>query len=170
MGVSDAPPPRRQPVFGVDTMVLIYHFEEHEDFGPPASELLQATEEGRCRLVVSILGRLETLVAPKRRGRQDLCRRYREVFDGFPNLEVIDVGAQVVEVASDLRATHALRTPDAIHLATALLRRADAFVTEDRRHFPNDVEGVAVLSLQGALARLVEPAQESPGGSRDRGQ
>ena len=155
--MSDAAAPRRPPVFGVDTMVLIYHFEEHDDFGPPASELLQATEEGRCRLVVSILGRLETLVAPKRRGRQDLCRRYREVFDGFPNLEVIDVDSQVVEVASDLRATHGLRTPDAIHLATTLHRRADAFVTEDRRHFPSDVEGIPVLSLESALARLRRP-------------
>lgn len=142
-------------------MILIYHFEEHEHFGAAATDLLQAAEEGRCRLVVSVLGRLETLVAPKRHGRDDLCRRYREVFEGFPNLEVVDVDAQVVEIGSDLRAAHGLRPPDAIHLATALHRRADAFVTEDGRHFPDEVEGLPVLSLHDTLARFGELTPET---------
>jgi len=165
--VIDATPRRRPPVFGVDTMILIYHFEEHERFGPAATELFQATEQGRCRLVVSILARLETLVAPKRHGREDLCRRYREMFEGFPNLEVVDVDAQVVEIASDLRATHGLRTPDAIHLATAVDRRTDAFVTEDSRHFPNEVEGVPVLSLHDTLARFGELTPETAGDTHE---
>lgn len=147
---------RPKPLLGVDTMVLIYHFEENEEFGPAASELLQATEDGRCRLVVSILGRLEALVAPKRHGREDLCRRYREVFEGFPNLEVVLVDDRVAEIGSDLRAMHSLRTPDAIHLATALHRGADAFVTQDDRHFPSKVDGVPVLAIRAALARLSE--------------
>lgn len=158
--MSDAVPRRRPPVLGVDTMILIYHFGEHERFGPAATQLLQAAEEGRCRLLVSVLGRLETLVAPKRHGRDDLCRRYRELFEGFPNLEVIDVDAQVVEIGSDLRAAHGLRTPDAIHLATALHRRADAFVTEDNRHFPDEVDGLPVLSLSATLARYGELTTE----------
>lgn len=158
MGVKGAESAARPPVFGVDTMILIYHFEDHEELGPPASALLQAAEEGRCRLVASVLGRLETLVAPKRHGREDLCRRYRDVFEGFPNLEVVDVGAEVVEIASDLRAAHDLRTPDAIHLATAVQRRADVFVTEDRRHFPPAVGGLRVLSLGEALGWLGETA------------
>lgn len=145
-----------KPLFGVDTMVLIFHFEENEEFGPAASELLQATEDGRCRLVVSILGRLEALVAPKRHGREDLCRRYREVFEGFPNLKVVPVDDRVAEIGSDLRATYNLRTPDAIHLATALHRGADSFVTEDGRHFPDEVDGVPVLSAHDALAQLGE--------------
>jgi predicted nucleic acid-binding protein len=137
-------------------MVLIYHFESHERFGPEASRLLRAAEEDRCRLVVSILGRLEVLVSPKRHGREDLCRRYREVFDAFPNLSVASVDAALVEIASDLRAAHNLRTPDAIHLATALRQGAAAFVTEDRRHFPAEIDGLRVLSIAGALARLEE--------------
>jgi len=136
-------------------MVLIYHFEANETFGPSATELLQATEDGRCRLVLSIIGRLEVLVLPKREGRDDLCRRYREVFESFPNLSIFPVDTPVVETASDLRAAHNLRTPDAIHLATALHHGADAFITEDDRHFPEEVDGVPILSIQAALDRSV---------------
>ena len=142
------------PSFGVDTMVLIYHFEENEAFGSSATKLLKAAEEDRCGLVISILGRLEVLVAPRRQGRDDLCQRYREVFEAFPNLDVVPVDTAVAELASELRALHNLRTPDALHLASALHRGADAFVTEDRRHFPEEALGVPVLSIREALGRL----------------
>lgn len=152
--MSSEPARRESPSFGVDSMVLIYHFENHERFGPDASRLLRAAEEDRCRLVVSVLGRLEVLVSPKRHGREDLCRRYREVFDGFPNMSVVPVDAALVEIASDLRAAHNLRTPDAILLATALHHGAAGFVTEDHRHFPAEIDGFPVLSIAAALARL----------------
>ena len=153
MGLS-APARATPPTFGLDTMVLIYHFESHEELGPAATELLRAAEDGRCRLVVSILALLEVLVAPKRHRREDLCRRYREFFESFPNLEVVPIGTSVVEVASDLRAVHNLRTPDALHLGTAVHRGVDAFVTEDDRHLPSEAAAVPVRNVKWALARL----------------
>ncbi len=153
------PPARkatRPPLFAIDSMVLIYHFEDDATFGPAAAALLRAAEEGRCRLLISVLGRLEVLVVPKRRGQHDLCRQYCEVFESFPNLEVASIDVAVADTASDLRATHTLRTPDALHLATAVEHRADAFVTEDGRHFPSGAEGVPILSIQAALARIGE--------------
>jgi predicted nucleic acid-binding protein len=147
----------RLPRLAIDSMVLIYHFEDHPAFGPSAASLLHAAEEDRGQIVVSMLARLEVLVAPQRQGRGDLCRRYREMFEGFPNLTVVAVDAEVVELASDLRAEHALRTPDAIHLATALHLAADAFVTEDRRHFPDEIRGLPVLTLEAAAERMPAP-------------
>ena len=135
-------------------MVLIYHFEDDATFGPAAAALLRAAEEGRCRLLISVLGRLEVLVVPKRRGQDDLCRRYRDVFESFPNLEIASIDVAVADTASDLRATHTLRTPDALHLACAIECRADAFVTEDSRHFPSEAEGVPVISIRAAVERI----------------
>lgn len=145
-----ATPPR----FGIDSMTLIYHFESNQEFGPAAGELLRAAEDERCSLVVSVLARLEVLVLPKRHEREDLCRRYREVFEVFPNLATLPVDIPIVEIASDLRAAHNLRTPDAVHLATALHHGAEAFVTEDRRHFPDTVDNVPIVSLRHAVGRL----------------
>ena len=114
-------------------MVFVYHFEANVEFGPAAGRLLQAAEEGRCRLVCSILTLLEILVVPKRTGQEELCRRYREVFQSFPNLAVLPLETQIAEIASDLRARHAVRTPDAIHIATAIRAGAAAFVSGDTR-------------------------------------
>lgn len=142
------------PLLGVDSMAFIYHFEDNDEHGSAATGLLQAAEESRCRLVASILTRLEVLVLPKRQGREDLCRRYREVFEQFPNLEIPAIDSTVVEIASDLRAVHNLRTPDALHLATAIDQGASGFVTEDRRHFPATVGELPILTLREALARI----------------
>jgi predicted nucleic acid-binding protein len=130
---STAPEPDLPPLYGVDSMVFVYHFEANEEFGPAAGRLLQAAEAGRCRLVCSILTLLEILVVPKRTGQEELCRRYREVFQSFPNLTVLALETHIAEIASDLRARHSVRTPDAIHIATAIRAGAAAFVTGDGR-------------------------------------
>lgn len=133
------------PLFGVDTMLFVYHFEANPRFGAAAERLLAAAESGSCRLVVSVLALLEALVVPKRQGDETLCRRYRDLFAAFPNLAVVSIDPQLAEVAAELRAAHGLRTPDALHLATALHAGAAAFVTEDRRL--RAVSGISVLSL-----------------------
>jgi len=114
-------------------MVFVYHFEANDLFGPGAGRLLRAAEDGRCRLVCSVVALLEVLVVPKRLGETVLCQRYREMFESFPNLSVLTLDARIAEIASDLRASHNVRTPDAIHLATALHAGAKAFVTQDGR-------------------------------------
>jgi hypothetical protein len=90
------------PLYGVDTMLFVYHFENNEQFGEPAGELLAAAEQGQCRLVASVLSLLEVLVIPKRHGMEELCRRYREMFSSFPNLSVRPIDDQVAEIAADL--------------------------------------------------------------------
>ena len=138
--------PGRPPLYGVDTMVFVYHFEAHEEFGPAAGRLLQAAEEGRCHLVCSILTLLEILVVPKRNAQEDLCRRYREIFQSFPNLAVLDIDSEIAEIASDLRAAYSLRTPDAIHIATAIRTGATAFISGDGRL--NRVKELRIVRLE----------------------
>lgn len=120
-------------VYGVDTMLFVYHFEANERFGEDAGALLAAAERGRCRLVTSVLSLMEALVVPKRRGMTELCQRYRELFESFPNLSLRPVDMAVAEIGAELGAASGLRTPDAVHLATALVAGATAFVSEDRR-------------------------------------
>lgn len=138
---------RSPALYGVDSMVFVYHFEGNEIFGPAAGKLLRAAEEGRCRLVCSVLALLEVLVLPKRRERHDLCRIYREMFESFPHLSVQPVDAGVAEIASDLRAAHNVRTPDSIHIATAIQAGAAAFISGDGRL--KGIEKIRILPLDG---------------------
>ena len=42
-----------------------------------------------------------------------------------------EITAEVIEAAAVLRAAHGFRSPDAIHLATAVLAKADVFLAGD---------------------------------------
>jgi uncharacterized protein len=139
------------PLYGIDAMVFVYHFEANAEFGPAAGRFLRAAEEGRCRLICSVVTFLEVLVVPKREGETALCQRYREMFESFPNLSVLALDTSIAEIASDLRALHTVRTPDAIHLATALHAGAKAFVSEDGRL---KGKGIEILTLDQALRPL----------------
>ena len=58
-----------------------------------------------------------------------------ERFEGFfarEGLELVEVSDEVIELATGLRADHNFRAPDAIHLASAIVARADVFLTGDR--------------------------------------
>jgi predicted nucleic acid-binding protein len=145
-GPARAAQERRLPLYGVDSMLFVYHFEGNPEFGPAAGRLLEATEAGRCRLVVSILALAEILVVPKRYRQEVLCRRYRELFDSFPNLSLVPVGREVAEIASDLRASYDLRTPDALHVGTAIHAGAEAFVSGDKRL--RKIRSIRVIPLE----------------------
>lgn len=145
-------PSIEQPIYGVDTMLFVYHFEANPEFGPAAGRILGAAEKGRCRLVTSVLSLLEALVVPNRTGAKELCRRYRDFFESFPNLETLPLDIPIAELASGLRAAHTVRMPDAIHLATALSAGVQGFLTEDRR-LPG-LPKLPVLRLEEAADRI----------------
>ncbi len=50
-------------------------------------------------------------------------------------LELVPVTREVAAVAATLRGVHRLKTPDALHLATAIVGGAEYFVTGNRRDF-----------------------------------
>lgn len=138
--------PKRPPLYGVDTMLFIYHFENHEQLGPPAGQILHAAEEGKCHLVTSMLTLLEILVIPKRLGLTALCQKYRELLDSFPNLSLQTIDREILEIALDIRAAYTIRTPDAIQLATALRARADSFISQDGRI--KKIDAIRIVSPQ----------------------
>lgn len=82
-------------------------------------------------LLTSLLSRLECRVKPLRDNDAALLNTY-ECFFSRRRLHVADISATVIERATELRARHGVRTPDAIHLATAWVEQADVFLTGDK--------------------------------------
>jgi predicted nucleic acid-binding protein len=82
------------------------------------------------RLVTSQLARLECRAKPMRDDSQELLERYDMLF-GASRVVVLDVSANIIDRATELRARHGFKSPDAIHLATALQCGAVEFWTGD---------------------------------------
>jgi predicted nucleic acid-binding protein len=133
-------------------MVFVYHFEDHPVYGPLTSVLFDAVNRGELRAHLSVLLAGEVLTGPKRDDNARILRLYRHVLNTFPNVTLHPVTLEVMEWASDLRARYGLRTPDAVHVATAQLNGAKAFVTNDKRLRRVAAEGIDVIILDDFVA------------------
>ena len=94
------------------------------------SRISTLRNEGLEALTTSSLSRLECRVKPMRDGVTALLGSYDRFF-ASENLHVAAVGDAVIERATELRARYGFRTPDAIHLATAIEERVQLFITGD---------------------------------------
>ncbi|MEN6407363.1 MAG: type II toxin-antitoxin system VapC family toxin [Thermoguttaceae bacterium] len=82
------------------------------------------------RFVTSRLSRLECRCRPLKNRQERLLGQY-EIFFSGQEVDVRDVDVAVVEKATELRASFGLKTPDAIHAATAILADVEMFWTTD---------------------------------------
>ena len=119
-------------LIGIDTSILIYLLEEHPTHATNARRLFERLEKGSFRAIFSIVGMIELLTGVKKKGRMDLAQDYKLLLSHLPNFDIYSIDEGIVDVASNLRATYSIRTPDAIHLATAITKKADVFLTNDR--------------------------------------
>lgn len=115
----------------LDTNPIIYLTEGNAAFKASITSLFAEFERAGARLITSELTLTEALVLPLRQGDVELVAVYERLFDEL--IEALPVSREVLIMAARLRAeTSTLRTPDAIHLATAMLANADAFLSSDQ--------------------------------------
>jgi predicted nucleic acid-binding protein len=115
----------------VDAQVIIYTVEPHADYIHLLEPLWQAAKDGSIKVVSSELSLMETLILPIRAANTALQSAYEQVLTQG-ELTLLPVSDQVLREAAALRAQHAsLRTPDAIHAATAVLHKCSLLVTND---------------------------------------
>lgn len=117
---------------GLDTAVFIYHLEAHPTYHPLTQQLLAGVETGRWTAVTSTVTVMELTVRPWQLDRPAVARAYETLLVHFPHLILVDVTRDIARRAAQLRARYRIRPADALHVATALVRGATAFVTNDR--------------------------------------
>lgn len=132
-------------VIALDSCVWIYHLENHPDYATLTRQVLEAVEGGSCQAVSSELTLQEILVRPLQMELQDVADEYELLLSGFPNLSLKPINREILLQAATIRASHGLRTLDAIVSATARAAGATLLVTNDR-HL-SKVPGIQVFCL-----------------------
>jgi predicted nucleic acid-binding protein len=116
---------------GLDTAPLIYFIEKHQDFHPRVRPFFLAMQRGDFEVVTSTMTITEVLVHPIQQNNTALTAAYRDILQNAGHLRTVPFTADIAETAARLRATHKIRTPDAIQMATAIVMKADFFLTND---------------------------------------
>lgn len=110
----------------IDTNVIIYILEGHDEFGIRAAELLTQLRSDGHNLVTSTVTIAEFLAST----HKDVSEK--EIL-GFPNLVFSDLSTDIaVNAGGLLKEYRSLRLGDCIHIATALKTSSDILVTNDK--------------------------------------
>jgi predicted nucleic acid-binding protein len=112
----------------LDSCLVIYLVERDPNWG---DAVIRAMKTGAdARFGISPLVKCECLVGPLKRGDPVLEQAYLDLFQRFLSFEMPE---SVYLRAAQLRARFGIRTPDALHLASAQHHGCDFLWTNDDR-------------------------------------
>lgn len=114
----------------LDASPIIYAVEKIPPYGALLQPLWTQRQTALPYLVGSELLLLETLIKPIQAGDRLLQTAFRR-FLYAREMQLVSINTAVLETAVQLRATTNLKTPDAIHAATALEMGCAMFITND---------------------------------------
>ena len=128
----------------LDASGLIYSVERIEPYHTLLEPMWQQTQDGNLTIVSSPVLVIEALVKPIRDGNTEIELPYRELFASNA-VRLLDASYQVFEDAARLRAETGLKTPDALHAATAIRAGCTLFITNDTDF--RRVQGLPIVVL-----------------------
>ena len=122
--------------------------ERIEPYHTLLEPMWQQTQDGNLTIVSSPVLVIEVLVKPIRDGNTEIKLQYRELFASNA-VRLLDASYQVFEDAARLRAETGLKTPDALHAATAIRAGCTLFITNDTDF--RRVQGLPIVVLDDLL-------------------
>jgi uncharacterized protein len=125
----------------LDAPPVIYSIQ---DVSPFADIVKARLSDPEVVQIVSDLTRMECRVKPIRERSADLLLEFDNYFH-LTVAEIISLDLEVMDKATDIRAAYRFKTPDAIHLAAAVVSGCDVFLTNDHRL--DRFTGIAVETL-----------------------
>lgn len=133
----------------VDTNIVIYSVEKIDPYWTELQPLWQAAQREQFTVLSSELVLLETLVKPLKEADPVLERTFRELLLASKDVQLIPISLSILERAAHLRATTGLKSPDAIHAATALSVGSLVFITNEKVF--KRVSGLTVVVLNEVI-------------------
>jgi predicted nucleic acid-binding protein len=109
-----------------------FYLIEGSPYADMLTDLFQRIEKKSLIGVTSIITITEILTGPYKSKNYKLVEEYRSTLLSFPNLTFREMDYEIANQTAQCRAQYGLKTPNAIQLATAMLEKADVFITNDR--------------------------------------
>ncbi len=113
----------------IDSAPIIYLVE---GVSPYVDRLIQRLSPEETCQVCSDLSRLECRMKPLRDGEKALLKAFDTYFDEIMG-ETVPLSRIVIDRATEIRARYGFKTPDALHLASAVVAQCDLFLTNDKQ-------------------------------------
>jgi predicted nucleic acid-binding protein len=117
----------------IETAPFIYYTENRAGYVDKMRAIFQRAVDEHIAIVTSTITLTECLTKPQRDNDTGLITAYKAMLRATHRVRLVSVDDTVAGRAADLRARYNLRTPDALHIATALVTGCDAFLTNDLR-------------------------------------
>lgn len=133
----------------IDTSVAIYSVEWNPDYYALLQPLWLKFQAGEIEIVSSELILMEALVLPLRNADALAINAYEQLFLSS-DMRLISISQSVLRQAATIRSTTNLKTPDAIHAATALTVDCTQFITNDKAF--RNVSDLPVVVLSEVVA------------------
>jgi predicted nucleic acid-binding protein len=144
-------------LLGIETAPFIYFTEKRPIYVDKVRAIFQFWIAHDLILFSSTISLAECLVKPLRDKDTALVAAYSELFESTEGLHMISVDITIARRAAELRALYNLKTPDALHVATALEANCDAFLTND-----TDIKRVSELRVLVLDELEIDPPPEEP--------
>lgn len=114
-----------------DSAPIIYYTEDRIPFADIIEKLMRHIIQNNIQIITSVISVSECLTKPIRENDTKLITIYERFFEQTQNMNVVDISFSIARKSADLRAQYGLRTPDALHIATAIISGCQAFLTND---------------------------------------
>jgi len=133
----------------LDTNCFIYYFEDNPNYSNKLEKLFTDIQDGNYEAFISIISFMEILVKPKKEKNIFVENRYKLMLTNYPNLLIVNVDYRIADIAAKLRASHNIKTPDAIILATGIDTGVGSFIM-------NDIKLKDICNKEGIEGVIVE--------------
>ncbi|MEX2028145.1 MAG: PIN domain-containing protein [Candidatus Curtissbacteria bacterium] len=114
----------------LDTNIFIYHFHEYPKLTDLADVIFVNLADNKLKAVTSLITLIELLSF---KTPEPAINELKNAFYSTPNLSVLTIEQDIAMEAARIRRVYGFRLPDSIQLATALIGKAQAFVTNDQQ-------------------------------------
>jgi predicted nucleic acid-binding protein len=134
-----------------DAMVFIYLIEDHPKFGASVGRIYERMRKRQDTLYTSVFTLGEALIGPVKARDAILANKMRTAFRG-DDVSLLPFLPSTAEMYANIRVSLPVKSPDAIHLATAAEANVDIFLTNDKHLHRLTIPGIQFIAgLDGVV-------------------